>query len=125
MHTHSLSNITHLSQFKHAVQALFGYELIFTPGTSSYTVKVRSIYAEREADFLQFEWATGDEAGGEGGKVDLNSPLQLMGTPFAQQLQRAKPQMLKVYLGTYNSIPMFLGEVTRHLFESTTQFGTM
>jgi len=48
-----------------------------------------------------------------------------MGTPFAQQLQRAKPQMLKVYLGTYSSIPMFLGEVTRHLFESTTQYGNM
>jgi len=67
---------------------------------------------------LQFEWAN------VGGQVDLATPLQLMSTPFAQQLQRSKPQMLKVYLGTYNSIPMFLGEATRHLFESTTQFGS-
>lgn len=120
------------AQFKHAVQALFGFELIFTPGTGAYTVKVRSVYAEREADFLQFEWATaaapGESAaaagGSGGGQVDLGAPLQLMATPFAQQLQRTKPQMLKVYLGTYNSIPLFLGEVTRHLFESTTQFGS-
>ena len=41
-------------------------------------------------------------------------------SPFAQELQRGKPGLFKLYLHTYNSIPMFLSEVNRFLFESTT-----
>lgn len=100
------------------MQSLFGYELIFAPGTSTYQVKVRSIYAEREEDYMQFAWVDT----GEDGKVDMSAPLQLMATPFAQGLQRSKPGLIKLYLHTFNSIPMFLSEVNRHLFESTTVF---
>ena len=107
-----------VDQFKEAVRSLFGYELIFSPGTHTYQVKVRSIYAEAEDHFLQFEWVDGGD-----GKVDMAAPLQLMATPFAHQLQRDRPNIFKVYLKQFDSIPFFLSEVNRHLFESTTQFG--
>jgi hypothetical protein len=76
------------------------------------------VYSESEDQVLQFQW-TGT---GEDGKIDTASPLQLMSTPFALQVQRDRPQVFKIYLQTFASLPLFLGEVQRYLFESTTQF---
>ena len=105
-----------VDQFKHAVQSLFGYELFFAPGVKNdYRVRLRSTYAEREEDVLEFAWIDTKSDG----KIDVASQLQLMSTSFALQLQRDRPSLMGVYLNRFNSIPMFLGEVTRHLFEAT------
>mmetsp|Transcript_14639 Transcript_14639/g.19014 ORF Transcript_14639/g.19014 Transcript_14639/m.19014 type:complete len:643 (-) Transcript_14639:27-1955(-) len=69
-----------VEQFKHAVQSLFGYELIFSPGAHAFHLKVRSIYAEREEDFLQFEWKETPSETSDG-QVDMSAPLQLLSTP--------------------------------------------
>jgi len=81
-------------------------------------VKCRSVYSESEEQVLLFQWtgASGD------GMIDTASPLQLMSTPFALQVQQDRPQIFKIYLHTFASLPLFLGEVQRYLFESTTQF---
>jgi len=108
-----------VEQLKSAVMSLFGFELIFSPGSAgSYNVKCRSVYSESEEQVLLFQWtgASGD------GMIDTASPLQLMSTPFALQVQQDRPQIFKIYLHTFASLPLFLGEVQRYLFESTTQF---
>ena len=107
-----------VDQFKQVVQSLFGYEVSFRPGVKSdYRVRLRSTYAGREDDVLEFAWADTKNDG----KIDVASPLQLMSTEFALHLQRDRPSIMKTYLENFDSIPMFLGGVTHYLFENTTQ----
>jgi hypothetical protein len=93
--------------FKGAVYELTGYKLDITGGIAESAkgegqVTVRSMFAEREDDYLKFSISADGVA--------------MLDTPFAGRLGTAT----FAYLDTVHSIPAFLSRVTLDLFESQT-----
>ena len=106
-----------VEQYKHVVRCLFGYELVFSPGLKNgYRVKLLSDFAEREDDLLEFAWE--DEE--NDGKIDVSEHPNLIETRFALQLNRDNPKLFEFYLERCRSIPLFLAEVSRHLWSNST-----
>jgi len=100
--------------FREGVYLLTGYkiEMLQTSGEHSERpqFKVRSMYAEREDDYLMFMWP----------KLKTNETvemLDLMNTEFAQSLSNTDEFQ---YLSKFNSTPGLLASLTMKLIEQQT-----
>ncbi|GMH83700.1 hypothetical protein TrST_g5864 [Triparma strigata] len=74
------------------------------------TVKVRSMYAEKEEDCLNFK------------QNDAGNGLDLLTSEFAQTVKDSDPAAMQ-YLTSCKSVPAFLSHITLSLFEQQTYMG--
>lgn len=88
--------------FREAVYLLTGYKIDLLTAGEVQQVRLRSMFAESEDDYLLFQ-VRGDA-------------LELLDTPYAGSLD----QRLFAYLTTCNSVPAFLSGLTLELFEKQT-----
>jgi mitotic spindle assembly checkpoint protein MAD1 len=95
------------TKYKNAVYILTGWKIDMDMRSSSKPVILRSIFAENEADRLEFQ-------------ISSSGAIQLMDTPFAKQID----EKVLFYLTTCKSFPAFLSQLTLQLFEKTTMTGT-
>ena len=96
----------HMSWFREAIYLLTGWKVDMKQGAGGgkeqATIKLRSVFAEREDDMLMFSWGSGG--------------LELLETTFVKRLDTK----IFTYLRTCKSIPAFTSAVTMHLFEMNT-----
>mmetsp|Transcript_14866 Transcript_14866/g.52962 ORF Transcript_14866/g.52962 Transcript_14866/m.52962 type:complete len:526 (+) Transcript_14866:644-2221(+) len=93
----------HLNWFREAVYLLTGFRVdMTTSGGEAPRVRLRSMFAEREDDALEFQLADGG--------------VQLLATPFAEALDERLFAALKLC----HSVPAFLANVQLSLFENQT-----
>lgn len=95
--------------YREAVYQLTGYKVDIV--MSSGNIKLRSMYAENEADHLLFSPPSG-----------TGSPPDLLESDFAKHLQQNDPESL-MYLTNMKSTPAFLSNVTLSLFSQQTFLG--
>ena len=77
------------------------------PDNDRYTFKVRSMFAERERDYLVFQWPEGKEV----------TSLDLLNTEHAKMLTKSPSYE---YMTKFHSLPAFLSSVQLSLFEKQT-----
>jgi mitotic spindle assembly checkpoint protein MAD1 len=102
-----------INMFREGVYLITGYkiDMIHTHNGSSF--RVRSVYAEREEDYLEFYWPKG---------VKEPKALDLGATDFAKVLSTTHSYQ---YLKKYDSCPAFVASAQLSQFEKCTivQFG--
>lgn len=94
---------TKMQRFREAVYLLTGFKVDMENTSEEPRLRLRSIYAESERDFLMFQWR--------------KSGIDLCETEAAR---RDFSEAISLYLQKMNSIPAFLSAVTIQLFEQTT-----
>ena len=93
-----------MQRFREAVYLLTGFKVDMENTNESPRLRLRSIFAEREKDYIMFQWKAN-------GSMDLCQ---------TEALQRDFQDAVKVYLHKMDSIPAFLASVTLQLFDQTT-----
>lgn len=92
-----------ITEFREACYTLTGFRIDFTADTQ---LKLLSMYAENERDYLLF-------------KLDPSGEMQLLETEYSKTLKN----LIELHLHHQNSIPMFLSSITADLFsQQTTMF---
>ena len=99
--------------FREGVYLITGYKIDMMHKSNGSSFRVRSVYAEREEDFLEFYWPKG---------VKDPKSLELGATDFAKMLSTTHSYQ---YLKKYDSCPAFVASTQLSLFEKCTivQFG--
>jgi hypothetical protein len=77
------------------------------PENDRYKFKVRSVFAERERDYLLFQWPEAKEV----------TSLDLLNTEYAKLLTRSPSYE---YMTKFHSLPAFLASAQLTLFEKQT-----
>ena len=77
------------------------------PDNDRYKFKVRSVFAERERDYLLFQWPEGNEV----------TSLDLLNTEYAKLLTKSP---CYEYMVKFHSLPAFLASTQLTLFERQT-----
>ena len=94
-----------MQRFREAVYLLTGFKVDMENTNESPRLRLRSIFAEREQDFLMFQWKT-------------NGGMDLCQT---ESVRRDFTDCVGLYLHQMDSIPAFLAIcVTLQLFDQTT-----
>jgi hypothetical protein len=93
-----------MQRFREAVYLLTGFKVDMENTNESPRLRLRSIFAEREQDFLMFQWKT-------------NGGMDLCQT---ETVRRDFTDVVRLYLHQMDSIPAFLAAVTLQLFDQTT-----
>lgn len=96
-----------ISRFREGVYLMTGYKVDMIPDNDSYKFKVRSVFAERERDYLLFQWPDGDEV----------TSLDLLNTEYAKLLTKS---LSYEYMTKFHSLPAFLASAQLNLFEKQT-----
>eukprot|EP00536_Pseudo-nitzschia_multiseries_P002308 jgi/Psemu1/251539/estExt_Genewise1Plus.C_300168 len=97
-----------ISRFREGVYLMTGYKVEMIPDKNDrYMFKVRSVFAERERDFLVFQWPEGKEV----------TSLDLLNTEYAKLLTKSPSYE---YMTKFHSLPAFLASVQLTLFEKQT-----
>jgi mitotic spindle assembly checkpoint protein MAD1 len=96
-----------VSEFREATYLLTGYKIELMSSSSSGLgqYKIRSMYAERDVDYLLFQYTDNSK-----------KSLQVLETEFVKKLD----QSLTIYLNKFHSIPAFTAAVTCELFQRQT-----
>ena len=95
-----------IAQYKASVYLLTGFKVEMGTEPERPKLKIRSMYAENEGDFLLFRY-------------DEDDKLQLLESEYAKTID---PQSFQ-YLNVCHSIPAFLSNVTLSLFDKQTFLG--
>ena len=77
------------------------------PENDRYKFKVRSVFAERERDYLLFQWPEGKEV----------TSLDLLSTEYGKLITK---QPSYEYMTKFHSLPAFLASAQLALFETQT-----
>ena len=93
-----------MQRFREAVYLLTGFKVDMENTNESPRLRLRSIFAEREQDFLMFQWKA-------------NGGMDLCQT---ESVRRDFTDSVMLYLHQMDSIPAFLASVTLQLFDQTT-----
>jgi len=96
-----------ISRYREGVYLMTGYKMEMIPDNDRYTFKVRSVFAERERDYLVFQWPEGKEV----------TSLDLLNTEYAKLLTKSPSYE---YMTRFHSLPAFLSSVQLTLFEKQT-----
>lgn len=96
-----------ISRFREGVYLMTGYKVDMIPENDRYKFKVRSVFAERERDYLLFQWPEGKEV----------TSLDLLNTEYAKLLTRSPSYE---YMTKFHSLPAFLASAQLGLFEKQT-----
>ena len=99
-----------ISRFREGVYLLTGYKIDMVSEFDRTKFKVRSMYAEKESDVLEFIWPELEE-----GKAPIS--LDMLNTELGQEL--SKEPCFK-YIERYESLPAFMASVCLSLFERQT-----
>lgn len=92
-----------VKEFRESCYMLTGYKIEMKQINNHNGFLLRSMYAEKEEDVLEF--------------YDTGTKLQVMETDFCKRLDKN----ILMYLEKFNSIPAFLSEVTLDLFNKQTR----
>jgi len=96
-----------ISRFREGVYLITGYKVDMIPDNDRYKFKVRSVFAERERDYLLFQWPEGNEV----------TSLDLLNTEYAKLLTKSPSYE---YMTKFHSLPAFLASAQLTLFEKQT-----
>jgi len=96
-----------ISRFREGVYLMTGYKVDMIPDNDRYKFKVRSVFAERERDYLLFQWPDGSEV----------TSLDLLNTEYAKLLTKSPSYE---YMTKFHSLPAFLASAQLTLFEKQT-----
>ena len=96
-----------ISRFREGVYLMTGYKVDMIPENDRYKFKVRSVFAERERDYLLFQWPEGKEV----------TSLDLLNTEYAKLLTKSPSYE---YMTKFHSLPAFLASAQLGLFEKQT-----
>jgi len=96
-----------ISRFREGVYLMTGYKVDMIPENDRYKFKVRSVFAERERDYLLFQWPEGKDV----------TSLDLLNTEYAKLLTKSPSYE---YMTKFHSLPAFLASAQLTLFEKQT-----
>jgi len=96
-----------ISRFREGVYLMTGYKVDMIPENDRYKFKVRSVFAERERDYLLFQWPQGKEV----------TSLDLLHTEYGKIVSKSPSYE---YMTKCHSLPAFLASAQLSLFEKQT-----